>query len=621
MVKYASKAEKSSQTFIETFKSVMNHSKEEDNPKSKLRSLMLKFSCGQRDIGQSEVCRLLMSGQLYQSSFYYVNQSLELNSKQIEIDTKKGDDQICFKKTLLDYFLIRKSLNQKMDNVYNLIDFCQAFQFVNKQFKLRKNSEKIVVITHPKIRYNPLDLANHRSFCYYQLIKYSSWDQSNIHEILNKETSIQRFDTFIKLAPGRVIFSLNFFNEFLNELKRIRVEIDAEPIPEYISTDFTELSDLVPITEIIDNSSPIIDLNYDWKQRRSFYKKEYLDIIKIWVESQKRKYKELNNTSCHIVLPEKLNKMQRFAFNIVEKLMLEEKQLCMILIDTAGTGKSFTIFALSTLLQKTLRRCAPTAKAAFIINGETIHNSEYKKLSNAKLCVLQEEFKFVKFLIIDEYSMLSQKIFGLSIILVGDPGQLLPVCGSPLYATNGRGSLSIDGHNAYKKFDTVVMLEKVERQTNTTGDLRQSKFIKLLPRCRNGENTVEDWKLLLENSVNLINIQNFSDGTRLYLENEKVDKYNNEKLTELNMPIINFIAHNSSGAARKLKSDQFAGLSNSIYCSINSKICLTSNIWTSTGLVNSAGGTIKNIIVSEDYKPGDLPEATKRRIKIKSVKR
>ncbi|RNA32040.1 ATP-dependent DNA helicase pif1 [Brachionus plicatilis] len=75
------------------------------------------------------------------------------------------------------------------------------------------------------------------------------------------------------------------------------------------------------------------------------------------------------------------------------------------------------------------------------------------------------------------------------------------------------------------------------------------------------------------------------------------------------MPIINFIAHNNSGAARKLKSDQYAGLSYSIYCSINSKINLTSNLWTSTGLVNSAGGTIKDIIVSEDYKPGDLPEA------------
>ncbi|CAF0886973.1 unnamed protein product [Brachionus calyciflorus] len=159
------------------------------------------------------------------------------------------------------------------------------------------------------------------------------------------------------------------------------------------------------------------------------------------------------------------------------------------------------------------------------------------------------------------------------------------------------------------KFETVVMLEKVERQTNISGDSRQTKFIDLLPRCRNGQNTVEDWELLLENSVNLINIQIFSDATRLYLENEKVDKYNNERLSQLNMPIINFLAINSSPAARKLDSDQFGGLANSLYCAINSKVYLTANVWTNTGLVNSACGIIRDIIVAEDYKPGNLPEA------------
>ncbi|RNA19261.1 hypothetical protein BpHYR1_012320 [Brachionus plicatilis] len=41
--------------------------------------------------------------------------------------------------------------------------------------------------------------------------------------------------------------------------------------------------------------------------------------------------------------------MQRFAFNLVEKLMLEEKQLCMILIGIACTGLSIFLF----LLKKT----------------------------------------------------------------------------------------------------------------------------------------------------------------------------------------------------------------------------------------------------------------------------
>lgn len=71
----------------------------------------------------------------------------------------------------------------------------------------------------------------------------------------------------------------------------------------------------------------------------------------------------------------------------------------MVLIGTAGTGKSFTIFAFSTFLDKTLRCCAPTARAAYIIRGETIHSlfsiqvdNETQNISSEKLSLLQEEF-------------------------------------------------------------------------------------------------------------------------------------------------------------------------------------------------------------------------------------
>ena len=64
---------------------------------------------------------------------------------------------------------------------------------------------------------------------------------------------------------------------------------------------------------------------------------------------------------------------------------------------------------------------------------------------------LQREFEFIDCLIIDEFSMLSQtmlgkiesrlqqaksnnKVFGgISLILIGDPAQLLPVCATSLY--------------------------------------------------------------------------------------------------------------------------------------------------------------------------------------------
>jgi hypothetical protein len=43
------------------------------------------------------------------------------------------------------------------------------------------------------------------------------------------------------------------------------------------------------------------------------------------------------------------------------------------MIGTVGTGKSFTIDAITHYLGNKLKKGAPTAKAAFIIGGETLH--------------------------------------------------------------------------------------------------------------------------------------------------------------------------------------------------------------------------------------------------------
>ncbi|RMZ97693.1 ATP-dependent DNA helicase PIF1, partial [Brachionus plicatilis] len=283
----------------------------------------------------------------------------------------------------------------------------------------RPKSEKIVVITNPKTRYNPLDKQNHNKFCYYQLIKYSSWDNSQLKQISNFDDAVERFETFIKEAPENVIYSLNFFNDFLKELKRIREESDPEPDHELIVTEFTELAELVPIKEIID-SFPVVDLSYDWIQRRASYSKEELLLMIDWVDKQSSIHLETEDNKCPYVEKDQLNEMQRFAYEIIYLHLTESKQLLMILIGTAGTGKSFTIFAISGLLSSILKRCAPTAKAAFIIRGETIHSmfsipvqSEFCKLKPERLSMLQQEFKDTKYIIIDEYSMLSQKMLAM----------------------------------------------------------------------------------------------------------------------------------------------------------------------------------------------------------------
>ena len=156
----------------------------------------------------------------------------------------------------------------------------------------------------------------------------------------------------------------------------------------------------------------------------------------------------------------------------------------MIKIGTAWTCKSFTVSAISHYLKNSLKRTAPTAKAAFIINGDTIHSLFNIPVSNRKnylenltgdsLSKLQDQFQSIKFIIIDEFSMIGQEMLckidkrlkqaknkqlpfgGVSIILTGDPAQLLPVLALPLYDKSGRTEFGIAGLDSYLKFVTVL---------------------------------------------------------------------------------------------------------------------------------------------------------------------
>ena len=69
-----------------------------------------------------------------------------------------------------------------------------------------------------------------------------------------------------------------------------------------------------------------------------------------------------------------LNEMQLFVYKIINYFVENNDQLLMIVNGAGGTGKSFLIFAITKLLRKQLKRSAPTAKAAFLIKGETLHS-------------------------------------------------------------------------------------------------------------------------------------------------------------------------------------------------------------------------------------------------------
>jgi hypothetical protein len=635
IVKYATKGEKAGQELTEIFKDVVLNSQNDEDPHKKLRSIMIKTICGKRDISQCEVSRLLLSEPLYHSSFEYITLNTDLNSRELNIDMNLDENEPATKKSIIDYYANRKKeffLRTYLEQITSLVHFVRMFKLTrDNKLTYRQDCEKTVVITFPKIRYNPLNKENHIKYCYNQLIKYSNWSIDNIEDIKNEETAPQRWESFLATASDDVLKYVKFDRELSNQLLLARQEV-VEPVnqPSVTRDDWMILSEIRPIMNEIDIDDVVPDANYDFLAHRNNYTPEELEQIENnWINRQKLMFIDITSfDEIPTVYPDQLNQKQRMAFDIVENFYLKKEQLLMIINGSASTGKSFTINAISCFLRNELKRCAPTAKAAYIIRGETIHSlfsigtkidkNIYQALNKSKLKELQDVFKAATHVIIDEYSMLSQTILaiidkrlreatgkknvyfgGISIILTGDTGQLPPVSRTCLFNSSPNNFMSIQGYDCYLQFNFVIFLDVSVRQQNLNNDPDQEQFIRVLARLRDGindEETVNDWKFLLKRIVKPNLLEEFKDAIRLFLDNATCNQYNNDKLKQLKMPICKIQAINKPESARNYDEENFFGLRNVINLAINAKITLTSNLWTSKGLVNGANGIIRDII-------------------------
>lgn len=86
--------------------------------------------------------------------------------------------------------------------------------------------------------------------------------------------------------------------------------------------------------------------------------------------------------------------------------------LRVIVTGTAGTGKSYLMQCIRLLLGAKLTVAAPTGVVSFIIAGTTLHTllhlptrGEFKRLEGNRLQQLQQAMTTIKYLIIDEMSM------------------------------------------------------------------------------------------------------------------------------------------------------------------------------------------------------------------------
>ena len=123
-------------------------------------------------------------------------------------------------------------------------------------------------------------------------------------------------------------------------------------------------------------------------------------------------------------------------------------------------------------------------------------------------------------------------------------------------------------------------------------------------RLRNGESTIEDWRVLItrtEDKLGIIERNRFSDALFILTKWADVNTVNIDRLQSLNIPVAKIQAvHTGGNEAKKADSEKANSLEVNILLARGARVMLTVNLQTETGLVNGSLGIVQDLIFRED---------------------
>ncbi|KAK3922162.1 ATP-dependent DNA helicase RRM3 [Frankliniella fusca] len=284
----------------------------------------------------------------------------------------------------------------------------------------------------------------------------------------------------------------------------------------------------------------------------------------------------------------------------------------------AGCGKSTVIRAMTSELSKRLgstsfRLLAYTAVAALNINGETLHSGlqflpgDFSPLVGERAKAFQDDMESVRFLIVDEYSMVSlallamieqrcsqahpystERFGGMFVYLIGDLSQLPPIASTPLYGvpTRGASEMVLRGRQAFSEFRHAVVLTQSKRQADTS-------LQKVLDEVGRGHCSPQSYELLQRRFSSVVSPSEqrlFRDALHIFSTRKPARMYNLDRLADLGRPVARILAVHNNNTAKEATADDAGGLDAVLHLS------------TRAGLVNGALGTVRAIVYADEHR-------------------
>lgn len=627
MTKYIAKSEIKSKSAADTFAESISPS---NTTSTALRKCMIK-AVGERDFSAQETAHLLLSLPLYQCTYTFVTLSLDGGNLITTNSNTCDSGNTVVNPSMLDMYSQRANFNPNILDL-NLLSFTATFSVHNNEVKRR--SHPVIVKTFPSYSADPKG-PNYSVYCKYQLIKLKPWQSSPENAWDNNDNYISVYHDFLRTEYAHTNVA-----DYSADLERAEQyvaneEDTMEDNYEYQSTNsHEEWMLLCQLNPTYQQESQQTD-NIDWEAAARELPQTLLDSCPNWVNTMKQQYTNLSSTRQFSPINiANLNTKQLRAYNIVKTHFTSigtRPPLLMLVLGTAGTGKSFLIRAMAQLLGNQCILTATTGIAGFLIGGITSHSAlqlpvqaqNKRELSGTSLTQLQHRLKDVQYIIVDEVSMLGQRTMewvdkrlkqasgyhdtpfgGYSLILIGDFAQLPPVGDRALFISPT--DTESHGYFLYRLFQTVVILDEMVRQEGT----ENTNFRNLLMRLRDGCSTKQDWMdILARTPSNATNTKDFADATHLFYTKEDVTKFNIQKLHQLSSPKACINAIHSCSSAASAKADDASGLEPTIHLATGAKVMLTRNIWQQAGLCNGATGTVESILYAEGHRPPNLPIA------------